>query len=145
MQEQKISKSQTKIVDELTVSDDYNHWINLIIKECNKQYFTCIFIDQPTAYNENVSKKLLERLWMTPPNQEYTLSLDDLIHVSSLYNVWLKNKIKKNKLNFVSLINKIEPNTQYLTDDCHFSEKGSEVVSDVIAKYINLSLKSILN
>ncbi len=127
------------------VSDDYHHWINLIIKECNKNNFACIFLEQPTAYNENASEQLIKRLWMTPPNQNYTLTLKDLIHISTTYNNWLKNIIMKNKLNFVTLSNKIEPNTQYLTDDCHFSEKGSEVVSDVLVEYMNLSLKSILN
>ena len=127
------------------VSKDYDLWINLIIKECNKKNFICIFLEQPTAYNENVSEKLIKRLWMTPPNQNYTLSLKDLIHISTIYNNWLENIITKNKLNFVTLTNKIEPNTQYLTDDCHFSEKGSDVVSDVLADYMNLSLKSILN
>ncbi len=127
------------------ISDDYRHWIHLIVNECNKNIFTCIFLEQPTAYSENISDKLMRRLWMTPPNQSYTLSLQDLIHISTIYNNWLKNIITKNKLNFVILSNKIEPNTQYLTDDCHFSEKGSEAVSDAIVEYMNLSLKSILN
>ena len=82
---------------------------------------------------------------MTPPNQDYTLSLDDLIFTSYTYNNWLKKKVTDNKLNFCLLSDKIEANTEYLSDDCHFTENGSQKVSDVLVGYINLSLKSILN
>ena len=82
---------------------------------------------------------------MTPPNQDYTLSLDDLISISSVYNSWLKQKVTDNKLNFCLLSNKIEANTSDLIDDCHFSENGSKKVSDVVTRCITLSLKSILN
>ena len=82
---------------------------------------------------------------MTPPNQDYTLSLDDLISISTVYNSWLKQKVTENKLNFCLLSNKIEANTSDLTDDCHFSENGSKKVADVLTRCITLSLKSILN
>ena len=35
---------------------------------------------------------------------------------------------------------KIEANTDYLNDDCHFSENGSEEVSDALASYIDTFL-----
>ena len=54
-------------------------------------------------------------------------------------------EVIKNNLNFCILSEKIPPNTEYLFDDCHFSENGSQKVSDTLASYINLSLKSILN
>ena len=82
---------------------------------------------------------------MTPPNQDYTLSLDDLIYTSSIYNSWLKKKITDNKLNFLFLSDKIEANTDYLFDDCHFTENGSKKLSDVLTSYINLNFKLILN
>ena len=127
------------------VSEDYKYWSNLIIKECKKKEPICIFLDQPSAYKINISDRLKKRLWMTPPNQDYTLTFEDLIFVSSLYNNWLKTAVTKNKLNFCLLSDQIQANTNYLNDDCHFSENGSQKVSDVIANYINLSLKSILN
>jgi hypothetical protein len=57
----------------------------------------------------------------------------------------LRKKVTDNKLNFHLLSDKIEANTDYLNDDCHFSENGSEEVSNALASYIDLSLKSILN
>jgi len=127
------------------VSEDYQYWLSLIINECKKKDPICLFLDQPTAYKKNISSKLKKRLWMTPPNQDYTLSLDDLISISTVYNSWLKQKVTENKLNFCLLSNKIEANTSDLTDDCHFSENGSKKVSDVLMRCITLSLKSILN
>jgi len=127
------------------VSESYQYWLNLIINKCKKKDPICLFLDQPTAYKKNISSKLKKRLWMTPPNQDYTLSLDDLISISTVYNSWLKQKVTDNKLNFCLLSNKIEANTSDLTDDCHFSENGSKKVSDVLTRYITLSLKSILN
>ena len=82
---------------------------------------------------------------MTPPNQIYTLTLKDLIYTSSTYNNWLKKKIRDNKLNFYLLSDKIEPNTSFLFDDCHFTENGSKKLSDILTSYINLNFKSILN
>ena len=127
------------------VSEEYQYWLKLIVNECKTEDPICLFLDQPTAYKKNISNKLKKRLWMTPPNQDYTLSLDDLIFTSSIYNNWLRKKVTDNKLNFHLLSDKIEANTDYLNDDCHFSENGSEEVSNALASYIDLSLKSILN
>ena len=126
------------------ISQDYEYWINLIIKECKKIDLICLFLDQPTAYKKNISEKLKKRLWMTPPNKDYTLNFEDLILLSSTYNNWLKKKITDNNLNFCLLSDKINANTNHLTDDCHFSEEGSKKVSNVITNCVNLSLKSIL-
>jgi len=128
-----------------TVSNDYQYWTNLMINECKDGSLNCLFLDQPTAYKKNITNKLKERLWMTPPNQIYTLTLKDLIYTSSTYNNWLKKKIRDNKLNFYLLSDKIEPNTSFLFDDCHFTENGSKKLSDILTSYINLNFKSILN
>ena len=137
-----------KIIKEfrpVNISKDYQYWLNLIINECKKEAPICLFLDQPTAYKKSISNKLKKRLWMTPPNQDYTLSLDDLIYTSSIYNAWLKKKITDNKLNFFLLSDKIEANTDYLLDDCHFTENGSKKLSDILTSYINSNFKLILN
>ena len=106
---------------------------------------TCIFLDQPTAYKKNISDKLKIRLWMTPPGAEYTLSLDDLIYLGKMYNSWLKQKVVENNLNFVLVSDEIEPNTTHLFDDCHFTENGSEKLSDILTSYINKNFNLISN
>ena len=135
------------------ISEDYKFWANKIIKECNKNKLNCIFMDQPSAYSKKISKKLKSRLWMTPPqsmlvdaNKEiYTLSFENLIHISSLYNNWLKKEVIRNNLNFCTLSEKIPPNTEYLYDDCHFSENGSKKVSEVLFLCINSNFNFLYN
>ena len=127
------------------VSSDYQYWTNLIIDECKTGNLNCLFLDQPTAYKKNITNKLKERLWMTPPNQIYTLTLNDLIYTSSIYNGWLKKKITDNKLNFCLLSDEIEPTTSFFFDDCHFTENGSIKLADILTNYINLNFKSVLN
>ena len=75
----------------------------------------------------------------------YTLNLEDLIYISSLYNNFLKNITSENKLNFCNLSNKIKPNINYFYDDCHFSEKGSKKVSEIVFECLNMDLKLISN
>jgi len=124
------------------VSEEYNYWINLIIKECKSNEYKCFFVNQPTGYNINVTEKLKKRFWMTPPNQDFTLDLDSMIHISSVYNNYLEKIIRKNELNFCDLSSNIEPNTKYLIDDCHFTEKGSSIVSNVISNCLKKKLLS---
>jgi len=124
------------------VSEDYNYWINLIIKDCKYNKYKCFFINQPTGYNIKVSDKLKKRFWMTPPKQDFTLDLDSLIHISSVYNNYLEKIIKKNQLNFCDLSSRIEPNTKYLIDDAHFTEEGSSIVSKVISDCLKKKLLS---
>ena len=126
------------------MSQEYQYWLSLMMRECKKKDLTCLFLDQPTAYKQNISNELKSRLWMTPPYQTYTLNLNDLIYTSSKYNNWLKNEITQNGLSFFKLSDKLEPNTTHFIDDCHYSEKGSKQVSDEVASYIMLNLKLLL-
>ena len=124
------------------VSEEYNYYTNLIIKECKLNEYNCFFINQPTGYNDNVTNKLKRRFWMTPPFQDFTLDLSSMIHISLLYNNYLEKIIKKNQLNFCDLSSKILPNTDHLIDDCHFTEKGSSIVSKVISNCLKKKLIS---
>ena len=137
-----LNKKVKKRFKPNNVSEEYNYWINLIIKECKLNEYKCFFINQPTGYNINVTDKLKKRFWMTPPNQDFTLDLDSMIHISSVYNSYLEKIIKKNELNFCDLSSSIEPNTKYLIDDCHYTEKGSSIVSQVISKCLKKKLIS---
>ena len=100
-----------------------------IFNECKKNKLNCIFADQPTAYKNSVSLKLKNRFWMTPPYQKYTLTLENLEKVSTLYNDWLKVNVSKNNLNFCLLSEYLEPNTDNFYDDAHFAENGSKKVA----------------
>ena len=129
-----------KIFEPQNVSDEYSFWISHTAKECKKNEFICFFVDQPTGYKKNVSEKLKKRFWMTPFYQDYTLSLDNLIQISSLYNNWLREYTINNNHNFCSLSEKLEPNTDNFFDDAHFSENGSKKVAKILSECVKFSI-----
>jgi len=122
------------------VSDEYDFWISHTAKECKRNQFICFFIDQPTGYKENVSAELKKRFWMTPAYEDYTLSLDNLIQISSLYNNWLRDYTTNNNLNFCSLSEKLEANTDNFFDDVHFSENGSKKVAEILSECVKFNI-----
>lgn len=123
------------------VSQEYFYWLNLIINNCNKVKAKCLFVDQPVAYQENISSELKDRLWMTPPSQNFSLPFENLIYLSNFYNEFLQKIIQKNNLNFCLLSNKFDPTTENFIDDCHYSEKGLEKVSNELSNYIISNFK----
>lgn len=114
------------------VSKQYKYWTEKIVRECSAQKIICLFINQPSAYSENIEPELKSRLWMTPPNQSWTLPLEDLIKVSSLYNSWLVNQSKSRYSASCDIANNVLPSTKYLFDDCHFNEGGAKLVASLI-------------
>jgi len=71
---------------------------------------------------------------MTPPNEDYTLPLDDLRAISDLYNKWLLDFADQHDIDGCNLADKIPPTTDYLYDDCHYNEGGARKVALVIAQ-----------
>ena len=118
------------------VSQEYKFWIKKIINNCKSIKITCIFMDQPNAYKDDISKNLKSRLWMTPLFKDYTLPFEDLKNISKLYNAWLQKKVIKNNLHFVALSKKIPPNLNYFFYDVHLTENGSKRISDLLFDYI---------
>ena len=78
---------------------------------------------------------------MTPPSQNFSLPFENLIYLSNFYNEFLQKIIQKNNLNFCLLSNKFDPTTENFIDDCHYSEKGLEKVSNELSNYIISNFK----
>lgn len=114
------------------VDSTYADWIERMIQECKRRNLNCLFADQPTAYSLSISPNLRPRLWMTPPFDDYTLQLDDLIHLAGLYNGWLADVTKRDGVAFCELAKYIPPTTEFLTDDCHFTEEGSRRIAQLM-------------
>jgi len=139
-QNNSLEKNDRRTLNLEDVSKDYKIVMNKIAKKCNENNYKCMFITQPTAYSVQINEELRSRLWMTPPNQNYTLDLKSLIQISNLYNYWLRVFSDSNNLLFCDLANKIEPSIKFLYDDVHFNENGSKKVAKVIAECINHQL-----
>ncbi|MGQ0708557.1 MAG: SGNH/GDSL hydrolase family protein [Rhodoferax sp.] len=116
------------------VSENYQLWLEKIAVLCRGSNIKCMFINQPVAYQDRISQELKSRLWMTPPNESYTLPLEDLHSIANLYNKWLLDFSRKNSIESCNLSDKISPTTDYFYDDCHYNERGASRVATEIAQ-----------
>ncbi|WP_165477961.1 SGNH/GDSL hydrolase family protein [Alteromonas sp. KUL42] len=114
------------------IDSSYESYVRWIATRCNNNSYLCIFVSQPSAYSTRLTKDLKERLWMTPPNVEYTLDLKSLIAISQLYNQKLFEIANENNIHFCDLAKEIPPTIEYFYDDVHFNENGSTAVAEVL-------------
>lgn len=115
------------------VPADYARWLARISAECNARRIVCLYIDQPTAYRPEIEPRLLSLLWMTPPDESYTLSLDALRRVADLYNGWLKSSAQVDGIAFCGIADWLPPTTEVFYDDCHFNAAGARRVAALVA------------
>ena len=135
-----LEKKDKRAFNPTDVKNHYRKIMIKIAKKCNDNNYECMVITSPNAYSEKLSEELKRRLWMTPPNEDYTLDLKSLIHIVNLYNNWLKVFASDNDLFFCDLASKIEPSIIFIYDDLHFNEIGSKKAAEEIAKCINQQL-----
>jgi lysophospholipase L1-like esterase len=140
-QNNSLAKKNKKKVNIEKISDHYQFWLDHIIKLCNlkKKTTKCLIVNQASAYKNDVSENLQKLFWMTPPNQNYTLQLDNLIKLMKLYNNYLISYSDKNKINNCDISNSLPPSTEYFYDDNHFNESGAKLAAQKIFKCINLT------
>lgn len=110
------------------VSPQYANDMSMIAARCKSQSYKCMFVNQPSAYHVDISPDLKKRLWMTPPNEVYTLDLNSLISIASTYNQWLVNFSLSQNIPVCNIANQIPATTKFLFDDVHFTEAGSTLV-----------------
>lgn len=132
-----LERRQIVALEMNQISDDYQHWLGKIFSECKVENLLCMFVNQPTAYSDIVKPELKEKLWMTPPAEVYSLSMTNLIQISSLYNKTLLKMAKNEGFPVCDLASAIPPTTDFLYDDCHFNEGGARAVSNSISQCIS--------
>jgi lysophospholipase L1-like esterase len=115
------------------VDGEYAVWVGKIVAECRRRGILCIFTDQPIAYDPGVEPELRRRFWMTPPRQNYTVSLEDMRRTARLYNAWLEGTVRASGFHFCPVGRGLQPTTEFFFDDCHFTEAGARRVAELIA------------
>lgn len=118
------------------VSSDYAQHLRDITDVCRSRNIRCLIVDQPTAYHPDISPEVRKRLWMTPPNEKYALSLENMTYVSRLYNSWLRDYTASVNLPFCGIADKLAPTTAFFFDDCHFNEAGARRVAQLLKQCI---------
>jgi lysophospholipase L1-like esterase len=130
-QNHSLTRDDWRRLDIVSVSDEYADWITKIIKLCNQMAIQCLFVNQPNAYQPNMTLDLARRLWMTPPNAPYSVDLTDIQRIAKTYNNWL---LQRAPLQSCDIATALTASTEHLIDDCHFNPSGSALVADKISQ-----------
>ena len=120
-----------------SIPNKYKNSVEQIIKICSDNDLSCIFLENPTAYNNKVSNKLKKNFWQTPPNANYSINLEGLIDISIQYNNWLKEVVEKNNFLFCETNKFLEPTEKNFYDDSHLNPQGSKKFSEIVYKCLN--------
>jgi lysophospholipase L1-like esterase len=118
------------------VAPDYRAAMERIASACRRTPVTCVFSSQPHGYAEPIDEAYKRQLWMTPPNEAFTLDLPSLIHVAGLYNEYLRQFSCDNGFHFIDLAAQMPPGFASFYDDVHFNEGGARRVAEVLAPEI---------
>ena len=119
-----------------TVFPYYTHYLEKIGSICKSNEVDCLFITQPTAYQLEAEKEIKDRLWMVPPNRDYALDFDSMVHIAELYNNYLIGFSKENKSPYCDLASQLKPSVNNFVDDCHFNLLGAKNVADLVSSCI---------
>lgn len=127
-----LDRKDRRSIEISDVSEDYRLWMERIADRCAQLAIKCVYVTQPTAYHINLDPELRDRLWMTPPDADYTYTLESMIQVQSVYNRWLSNFAESQGSLLCDLVPKLEPTTANFYDDCHFTEAGARMVAEAM-------------
>lgn len=123
-----------------TVLEDYAATMEEISAACKRHKIKCVFATQPTGYQESAPEEFKKGFWMTPPNQDYTLDFQSMIHMASLYNAFLKSFAERHGHYLCDAAAKFMPTFQSFYDDCHFNTAGAAKMALVVKECLAASL-----
>ncbi|MGV7223046.1 MAG: SGNH/GDSL hydrolase family protein [Nitrospinales bacterium] len=119
-----------------TVSESYKKYLTKFSNTCHEEKIKCVFITQPTGYQNNATKEFRSGFWMTPPNASYTLDFENLVEIAFLYNSFLLRFAKENNHFACDAASALAPTIDSFHDDCHFNTMGAKEMSRVVGKCI---------
>lgn len=117
--------------------ESYVSYMSEISGLCKKNGVVCVFLTQPTGYKLTAKPDFTHGFWMTPPYEDYTLSLESMTHVAHLYNNFLISFADANNHPVCDLASKIEPSYVSFYDDCHFNENGAKRFASLLARCVS--------
>ena len=132
LQQDSLSRAEKRDFKPTEVSADYVHELNMISATCHESGIECVFITQPHGYGPGDDDAFLQSFWMTPPNEDYTLTLESLAHIADLYNNYLISFGAANGHAVIDLAASIEPSFDNFYDDVHFNTQGARKVGETL-------------
>jgi len=117
-----------------TVHPEYIRHLSEISDICRSKNIKCVFITQPTGYQEGIDHEFRNALWMTPPYDDYTLDFGSMIYIASLYNDFLVRFARENNHYVCDAASALVPGFENFYDDCHFNTQGARNMSVIVGK-----------
>ncbi len=99
---------------------------------CDRASYRCLFLTNPSAWQENVTEELKRKFWMTPLNKPYTHDLASLVHLSRLYNAFIVDLARAHRQPLCDVAPLFAPTTENFYDDNHLNVSGAKRMADVV-------------
>jgi lysophospholipase L1-like esterase len=118
------------------VHQNYIKHLLEISNTCHENNIKCLFITQPTGYQNDANEYFKKGFWMTPPNKPYTLDFESMVDIAFLYNSFLLRFSRDNDHYACDAASVLAPTFENFYDDCHFNTKGAKNMSMIVGKCI---------
>jgi len=139
-QNDSLNRKTTESFKPEHVSVDYAHQLTTLLEICRQAELACVFLTQPSAYKKDASDEIKRHFWMTPPNTEYALDFESMIHIARLYNDHLLSRVPEFGMSVCDIASQMSPTTEHFYDDVHFNLAGASRVSELILPCVSRSL-----
>jgi hypothetical protein len=99
---------------------------------CQESTAACVLATHPHSFKPGISREYMERFWMTPAFEDYTLTLQSMAHIASMYNRFTIEVGEKTGLPVCDLEAQVEPTLEHFYDEIHFNLEGSRKAAAVL-------------
>lgn len=125
-----------------TVTDRYRRDLQAISRTCREAGISCLFVTQPSAYREDTPVAFRKYFWMTPPNEDYALTFDSMVHIARLYNDTLITFAREQGHPYCDIASKLPTGEALFFDDVHFHDEGAKKVATALVDCVENAIRS---
>ncbi len=118
------------------VSNEYRKTMQDIISYCKETDLDCVLLTQPHGYQDGAEQALIDRFWMTPPMEDYTVGMVAMQEIANAYNVELLKMAKQASVKSCDLAAGMQPSIGLFYDDCHYNEAGAQKMAALITQCV---------
>jgi lysophospholipase L1-like esterase len=116
---------------------DYRSTLSRIARLCRERGTRCIFLTQPTMWQDPMPPELEQLTWFLPIGSTgRTLSSADLARAMTAFNDAMLAVCAEESTECLDLARAVPKNSTVFYDDEHFTEAGADIVSGVVAEYL---------
>jgi hypothetical protein len=106
---------------------------------CRDRGTRCIFMTQPTLWQEPMPPDLEALTWFRPlPRTTRTISSPDLARGMAAFNDAILASCREERVECIDLARLVPRDARHFFDDEHFTERGSDQVAQVVAEYLRI-------